>query len=112
MVEGEAALNDGIQREKVQFDYNVYISLNYEFGTKVFDSFIDLLRQNDFSDTVIAQSAQDRKPRLSEVGLLGPEEVLRMKTGIAVCISTPTAQDIYSNRMYGQVSRTRILRQV
>ncbi len=62
-------MNDGIQREEVQLDYNVYISLNYEFGTKIFDSFIDLLRKNDFSDTVIAQSAQDTKPRLSEVGL-------------------------------------------
>ncbi len=112
MVEREAALNDSIQRNEVQFEYNVYISLDYEYGTKIFDSFIDLLRQCDFSDTVIAQPAQDTKAILSEVGLLGPEEVLQMKTGIAVCTQTPTAQDIFSNRVNGQGSKTRILRQV
>ncbi len=112
MVEREAALNDGIQRDEVQFEYNVYISLDYEYRTKIFDSFVDVLRQNVLSDTVIAQPAQDTKALLSEVGLLGPEEVVRMKTGIAICTPTLTAQDIYSNRVYGQGLKTRILRQV
>ncbi len=83
--EREEALNDCIQRDDIQFDDNVYTALEYEFGTNILDAFIDRLGQKELSDTVVAQPARDAESRLSEMFLL------RVKSGIAVCILTPTA---------------------
>ncbi len=99
-------MNDGIQRDDIQIDDNFYTAFEYEFGTNILDTFIDLLEKKELSDTVVAQPARDTKSRFSEMFLL------RVKSGIAVCIPTPTAQDIYSSRVSGQGSKTRILRQI
>ena len=86
--ERENAMDPGSEREDPRLHDPEYTSLESEFGTNILDAFIDLLGQKDMGGTVTDSENSGVSVRLSQMRLL------RVKSGIAVCIPTPTADDI------------------